>query len=166
MDFQIHKAWVDKMTNAKFVDYLYEAYKICKKAGVDPIVIYIENNSLQNPHYEQVILPEVFRKKDDEKINLPITPDTRDKPYKWSRISGTLEPMIRLETLTFNIREKDNPHMIRLKKQFKNANSNAKALDGPDMVEGGVVIINDKIVVELSSGGIESQQREPNKHRL
>lgn len=166
MDFQIHKAWVDKMTNAKFVDYLYEAYKICKKAGVDPIVVYIENNSLQNPYYEQVILPEIFQKKDEQKINLPITPDTRDKPYKWSRISGTLEPMIRLETLTFNIREKDNPHMIRLKKQFKNANSNAKALDGPDMVEGGVVIINDKIVVELASGGIESQQREPNRHRL
>lgn len=166
LDFQIFKVWVDKMTNAKFVDYLYEAYKICKKAGVDPIVIYIENNSLQNPHYEQVILPEVFRKKDTEKINLPITPDDRDKPNKWSRISGTLEPMIRLETLTFNEKEKDNPHMIRLKKQFKNANSKAKKLDGPDMCEGGVTIINDRIIVDAATGGIESQHREPSKHRL
>lgn len=165
LDFQIFKVWLDKMTNAKFVDYLYEAYKICKKAGVDPIVIYIENNSLQNPHYTQVILPEVFRKRETEKINLPITPDDRDKPHKWSRISGTLEHMIRLETLTFNENEKDNPHMIRLKKQFKNANSKAKRLDGPDMVEGGVVKINDKIMAE-AAGGVETQKREPSRHRL
>ncbi|MBU4536976.1 MAG: hypothetical protein L6264_07360 [Weeksellaceae bacterium] len=166
LDFQVYKAWLDKMTNAKFVQYLYLAYKICKKAGVDPIVIHVENNSLQDPYYKQVILPEVARTREAEKINLPITPDERDKPHKWSRISGTLEPMVRLETLTFNEDEKDNPHMIRLKKQFTNANSKSKKLDGPDMVEGGVVIINDKIVVELASGGIESQQREPNKHRL
>jgi hypothetical protein len=166
LDFQLFKVWLDKMTNAKFVEYLYLAYKICKKAGVDPIVVYIENNTLQNPHYEQVILPEVFRKKDSEKINLPITPDERIKPHKWSRISGTMEPMIRLGTFTFNEDEKDNPHMIRIKKQFKNANSKSKALDGPDMCEGGVTIINDRIIVDAATGGIESQHREPSKHRL
>lgn len=166
LDFQVYKAWVDTMTNAKFVEYLYLAYKVCKKAGVDPIVIYVENNSLQNPHYTGIILPEVFRKKDEENINLPITPDDRDKPHKWSRISGTLEPMIRLETLTFNVKEKDNPHMQRLKKQFRNANAKSKKLDGPDMVEGGVTIINNKIIVDASTSGIEYKHREPSRHRL
>lgn len=166
LDFQIYKAWVDKMTNAKFVEFLYLAYRVCKKAGVDPIVIYVENNTLQNSHYHQVILPEVFRKREEENINLPITPDEREKPHKWSRISGTLEPMIRLETLTFNVNEKDNPHMQRLKKQFTNANAKSKKLDGPDMVEGGVTIINDRIIVDASKDGIESQKREPTRHRL
>lgn len=49
LDFNIHKVWVDQMTNAKFVDYLFEAYLLCKKAEVDTIYIYIENNTLQNP---------------------------------------------------------------------------------------------------------------------
>lgn len=163
LDFQVYKAWVDQMTNAKFVDYLFEAYKICKKAGVDPIVIYVENNSLQNPHYEQILLPNIFSKGDAENINLPITPDDRVKPHKWTRIEGTLEPMVRLEKLTFNIKEKPNPHMQRLKAQFKGANPKAKALDGPDMVEGGVVIINNRVAAE-AVGGIEHQKREPSRH--
>lgn len=163
LNFQVYKVWLDQMTNAKFVDYLFEAYKICKKAGVDIIVIYIENNTLQNSHYTQIILPSVFSRQDIENIFLPITPDERIKPHKWTRIEGTLEPMVRLEKLTFNAKEKDNPHMQRLKAQFKNANPKAKALDGPDMVEGGVVKIKDKVVAE-AEGGIESKKREPSRH--
>lgn len=165
LKYQIYKAWVDQMTNAKFVDYLFEAYNICVKAGVDPIVIYVENNTLQNPHYQGILLPAVFKKQEDENITLPITPDDRDKPHKWTRIEGNLEPQIRLEHMTFNASEKDNPHMIRLKAQFKNANPRSKALDGPDMVEGGYVKIRDKKKAE-EAGGIDMWKRQPSKHRL
>jgi len=165
LDFQVYKAWVDRMTNAKFVDYLFEAYRICKQAGVDPIVIFVENNTLQNSHYEQVLLPAIFNKQEGENINLPITPDERKKPHKWTRIEGTLEVLIRLARLTFNMREKENPHMIRLKKQFTNANPKSKALDGPDMVEGGVKIIQNKIAAE-TVGGVDIYERKPSRHRL
>lgn len=165
LKYQVYKAWLDRMTNAKFVDYLFEAYKICTNAGVDVIVIYVENNTLQNPHYKDVLLPAVFKKQESENINLPITPDERLKPHKWTRIEGTLEPMVRLESLTFNVKEKDNPHMQRLKKQFKNANPRSKALDGPDFVEGGVVIIRNKVAAE-TAGGVESFERKPSRHRL
>lgn len=89
------------MTNAKFVDYLFEAYLLCKKAEVDTIYIYIENNTLQNPFYEQVFLPMIYEKSMAIKTILPITPDTRQKPEKWSRIEGKLEPLIRLEKTDF-----------------------------------------------------------------
>ena len=72
---------------------------------------------------------------------------------------------MRLEYLTFNEREKENPHMMRLKAQFKNANAKAKLLDGPDMVEGAVDIIDVKRASE-ALGAVESVQRQPSRHRL
>ncbi|MBO4233893.1 hypothetical protein FO675_06195 [Riemerella anatipestifer] len=163
--YNIHKAWVDQMTNAKFVDYLFEAFTICQNAGVDPIFIYIENNTLQNPFYEQVLLPMIYQKSVERNIALPIRPDERKKPEKWTRIEGTLEPLVRLEQLTFNAKEKDNPHMGRLKAQFKNANAKAKLLDGPDMVEGAVTIIKEKKASQ-ALGAIDLIERAPSKHRL
>lgn len=165
LDYNIHKVWLDQMTNAKFVDYLFEAYNLCKRAGVEPIYIYIENNTLQNPFYEQVFLPMIYEKSMAMKIVLPITPDMRKKPDKWARIEGKLEPLVRLEKLTFNEREKNNPHMIRLKAQFKNANAKAKLMDGPDMVEGGVSIIEIKKITEATHS-IETFERVPSRHRI
>ncbi|WP_102980128.1 hypothetical protein [Chryseobacterium scophthalmum] len=165
LKYNIHKAWVEQMTNSKFIDYLFEAYQICKDAGVEVIYIYIENNTLQNPFYEQVLLPLIYQKSQETGIILPIRPDERKKPDKWTRIEGKLEPLVRLEHLTFNEREAKNPHMIRLKAQFKNANSKAKLLDGPDMVEGGVSIIDVKRAAQ-AVGAVETWKREPSRHRL
>ncbi|WP_234111767.1 hypothetical protein [Chryseobacterium sp. R2A-55] len=165
LDFQIFKVWLDTMTNAKFVDYLFEAFFICRDAGVDPILIYIENNTLQNPFYEQVFLPMIYEKSLQVNVALPVRPDERKKPDKWTRIEGTLEPLVRLERMTFNEKESKNPHMQRLKKQFKNANAKAKLLDGPDMVEGAVVIINDK-KAEQAMGAITMVERQPSRHRI
>lgn len=165
LDFQIYKVWVDQMTNSKFIEYLFEAFLLCKKAGVEVIYIYIENNTLQNPFYEQVLLPLIYEKSQQLGVILPIRPDERKKPEKWTRIEGKLEPLVRLEKLTFNEKEKDNPHMMRLKAQFKNANSKAKLLDGPDMVEGAVTIIDEKRATE-ALGAVEIWERKPSRHRL
>nr|DAX33927.1 MAG TPA: Large Terminase [Caudoviricetes sp.] len=165
MEYSVHKAWVNQMSNASFVDYLFEAYLICKNAGVEPIYIYIENNTLQNPFYEQVFLPMIYKKSLELNIALPIRPDERKKPEKWARIEGKLEPLVRLERLTFNIKEKDNPHMQRLKAQFKNANAKAKLLDGPDMVEGAITIIDNKRV-EQATGAVELIPRKSSPHRI
>ncbi len=165
IDYYVNKVWVDQMSNAQFCEYMFEAHDICKKAGVDPIYIWIENNSLQNPFYEQVILPHIYRIGDERNTFLPIRPDDRKKPEKYARIEGTLEPLNRLGHLIFNIIEKASPHMERMVAQFTNFNRKAKLMDGPDAVEGAVKIAQD-IAISKSTGSIESFKRKANKHRL
>ncbi|MES2238869.1 MAG: hypothetical protein V4497_01290 [Bacteroidota bacterium] len=165
LNYYLYKVWVDQMSNAQFCEYLFEAHDICKKAGVDPIYIWIENNSLQNPFYEQVILPHIYRIGNERNTFLPIRPDDRKKPEKYARIEGTLEPLNRLGHLIFNIIEKANPHMERMVAQFTNFSRKAKLMDGPDAVEGAVKIAQD-IVISNSTGAIETFQRKANKHRM
>src|SRR5690625_6593747 len=85
----LHTVWLDNVSNAQFVQWIYAACLILDREGVDPKRVHIENNSLQNPHYEQVIVPliqEHFRK---TKYRIPIRPDNRKKPSKFERIEGT-----------------------------------------------------------------------------
>jgi hypothetical protein len=165
LDFYIYKVWVDQMSNANFCEYLFEAHDTCKRAGVDPVYIWIENNSLQDPFYEQVILPHIFRIGEERKTFLPIRPDDRKKPEKYSRIEGNLEPLNRLGHLIFNSTEKQNPHMERMVAQFESFNRKAKLMDGPDCVEGGVWIIKE-IQITTATGAIETFERKPSKHRM
>jgi len=165
IDYYLYKVWVDQMSNSQFCEYLFEAHDICKKAGVEPIYVWIENNSLQNPFYEQVILPHIYRIGNERNTFLPIRPDERKKPEKYARIEGTLEPLNRLQHLIFNVTEKDNPHMERMVAQFNNFSRKTKLMDGPDAVEGGVKIIQD-IQITKATGSIETFQRKTNNKRL
>ncbi len=165
LDYGIYKAWVDQMSNSNFIQCLFEAYVICVKAGVDPINIYIENNSLQDPFYEQVLLPLIYSIGAERNLHLPITPDDRKKPEKYSRIEGNLEPLNRLGHLKFNKTESENPHMMRLKAQFLSFNIKSKLMDGPDSVEGAVSIIKNKVATQ-ATGGIQMVARKANKHKL
>ena len=161
--FYLYKAWVDNTTNANFVDWLYAAKKY-----VEPqtqLYTFIENNTLQNPFYEQVLLPLIFSKANEYGGSLMISPDDVKKPEKWFRIEGTLEPLVRLGMLVFNIDEKENPHMKRMEAQFKGASPMSKLLDGPDCVQGGVKIIQNKIAI-ITAGGVEIIRRQPNKNRF
>lgn len=163
--FYVYKAWVDQMSNAHFCEYLFESYAICQKAGVDPVYVYIENNTLQDPFYEQVLLPHIYRIGNERKVALPIRPDARKKPEKYSRIEGTLEPLNRLEYLKFNHSEETKPDMERLVAQFTNFSRKAKLMDGPDAVEGAVKIIQD-MEIGKASGAIQFFERKASKHRL
>lgn len=136
--YYLYKVWLDTASNARFVDWLYAAYMVLFNAKVDQKRIYIENNSLQDPHYEQVLLPLAFQQAKTTKLVLPITPDTRIKPDKFVRIEGTLEPPNRMGLLIFNIAEKEDPHMVRMEAQMKAVSRNCKLMDGPDCLEGGV----------------------------
>lgn len=140
--------WVrlDHATNATFVDWLYEAERYIKDEKVDTFRIYVENNSLQDPFYTQVILPIIFEKANETGHHLPITPDTRKKPDKFFRIEGTLEPLNRLGLLTFNESEKSSPHMQRMEEQMLGVSMNAKTIDGPDALEGACWLIKNNIV--------------------
>lgn len=160
--FYVYKCFLDNTTNSNFIDWFYAAkhYIGDKTQGF----YYVENNSLQDPFYEQVLLPLIYAKGKDNNGVLPITPDTRDKPEKWFRVEGTLEPLNRLGLLILNIEEKDNPHMKRLEAQFKAAKATSKTLDGPDCIEGGVFKIKEKTAVE-STNGIECIKRPKNLKR-
>jgi hypothetical protein len=163
--YGVYKVWLNQMTNAVFVDYMFEAYQFLKDAAVDPINIFIENNSLQDPFYEQVLLPLIFKTGEAKNIALPITPDERKKPDKHVRVEGTLEPKNRLGQLIFNKAEESNPHMQRLVSQFTSFSMKAKKFDGADAVEGGVVVIENKAIARGTSG-IEMIKRSRNKYKM
>lgn len=162
--FFVYKAWVDHASNSNFIDWLYASrdYIALKTAAV----YYVENNTLQNPFYEQVLLPLIFEK---GKVHphgvLPITPDERAKPEKFTRIESLLEPLNRLGLLILNIDEKEDPHMQRLEAQFKAVSPNCKIMDGPDMVEGGVFKAKEKVAVQ-AIGGIQTFSRKANSKRF
>lgn len=161
--FYVRKAWCDNVGNNTFIDWLFmEKQDIADKI---PHYIFLENNSLQDPFFEQVFLPLIYERERALKISLGITPDTTKKPDKWVRIEAELEPMVRLQTLVFNIIEKDNAHMKRLDAQFIAASATSKTLDAPDAVQGAVKIIKNKIAVQ-EVGGIETFRRQPNNKRF
>lgn len=162
-NYYIYKGFLDVTTNSNFVDWLFMLTGYANKAK--QLFTCIENNTLQNPFYEQVLLPLIWEmSKSVYKRDLLVTPDTTAKPDKWFRIEGTLEPLNRTGRLIFNIEEKANPHMQRLEAQFKSAGPNSKYLDGPDAIQGAVKICMDKFSV-ITHGAIEVFRRPVNKKR-
>ena len=144
LKYYVYRVWLDTMGNSKFIDCLFEAYQYVISEGVDVCKVYVENNSLQDPFYEQVLYPLIRQKANDTGKALPITPDTRRKAEKYFRIEGTLEPLNRLGNLIFNEKEKKNPNMQRMESQMLGVSEKAKMMDGPDMLEGGVWILQNR----------------------
>ena len=149
--YYIYRCWIDNTTNAKFISWMFEAIKFLKINRVDITRIFIENNTLQDPFYTQVILPLVYQMQDQYGFNLPITPDTRKKPEKFYRIEGTLEPLHRLGNLIFNIDLKGEANMQRMEDQMLGVSPTAKIMDGPDAVEGGVWIVQNREVKKATT---------------
>jgi hypothetical protein len=139
--FYIITCYLQHVLNSEFVEWYYFLHDYV--AGKTQVYNYIENNSLQDPFFEQVFQP-LFKKASEEKGHvIPIIKDERKKPDKFARIEGNLEPLNSQGNLIFNEEEKKNPHMQRLKEQFEVVEPTLSALvDGPDAVEGAVWIIN------------------------
>ena len=164
LKFYIYKAFVDIATNSTFVDWQYAIRDFI--AGKTQPYFFIENNGLQNPFYEQVLLPLIHEKgKTKAGGVLGITPDDREKPEKYFRIEGTLEPLNRMGLMIFNREEQDDPHMKRLVAQFKGVKPTSKKMDGPDAVEGAVFKLKQMIMVQ-EAGGMVAIPRKQSKHRF
>lgn len=141
--FYVINARDDHATSAQFVDWFYEINAAVPQ-GVQ-VYNFIENNTLQDPFYQQVFLP-LFAERGKKDGFLNISPDTRKKPDKFSRIEGNLEPLNRQGRLVFNDDMKGNPHMMRLAEEFTLLTEQLKApADGADCVEGAYFILNGKI---------------------
>lgn len=135
------KVFCEQCTNAKFIQWFYDLYTIVRGHNVQ---YWIENNTLQNPFYEQVFLP-LFREAGKAKgYTIPIRPDTRKKADKYTRIEGTLEPANRLGLLIFNEKEKDSQDMQTAIGQFMVVSPTYRgAIDAPDCIEGAYKILDE-----------------------
>ena len=161
--FYVITCFLEQVKNNTFINWYYDVDDYVKNKT--QVYHYIENNSLQDPFYEQVLLP-LFKKASEEKgYHIPIKPDDRKKPDKHVRIEGNLEPVHRRGDLIFNIKEQNNPHMKRLEEQFKAFKiGTTAAIDGPDAVEGGYFIAKQK-TQQMSNKPMELGNRGTNKKR-
>jgi hypothetical protein len=161
--FYILDGRVDRATNAEFVDWYYD---VNTHAPTD-VQIYnvIENNTLQDPFYQQVFIP-MFTAKAKQGKFINITPDERKKPDKFSRIEGNLEPLTTQGRLILNADKKDDPHFKRLEEQFLLLTPTLKApADGPDCIEGGVWWLQRK-TANIADGAMSLSGKKQNHNRI
>lgn len=141
--YYIIKGYLDKVTNAEFIDWYFRLQEWV--GGKTVLYMYIENNKLQDPFYEQVFKPLIREEIKRRGVHIHIRPDERKKTDKATRIENNLEPLDRLGQLIFNEDEADNPHMVELRNQGQLfALHLPYPADGMDAVEGGIGIINIK----------------------
>lgn len=156
---------LDHATNAEFVDWFYDINEGFGNTTAQ-LYNYVENNTLQDPFYEQVFTPLFATKAKERGFQLNMVPDIRKKPDKFSRIEGNLEPLNRTGRLVFNEAKRGNPHMERLAEQFLLVTPQLKApADGPDCVEGGVFIAGQK-ARQQSAEQLIMGRRPRNKRRV
>jgi hypothetical protein len=138
------KCFLDRGLNAEFIDWYVKLLEYVD-ARV-PVYLWMENNKLQDPFFQQVFMPIVRRIRREKNLSLHIRGDGEKKTDKATRIEANLEPLNREGNLILNEAEKDNPHMRRMEEQFKLFTLRLDyPADGPDTVEGG----NRKIDVKL-----------------
>lgn len=138
----VHKVFVDHANMNTFIEWVFTAADYA--SGAKALYLFIENNTLQDPFFSQVINPAIQAKNKERGKSVHLMPDARNKGDKYTRIEATLEPINRNGLLILNKYEEDDPHMKRLDAQFKSASPNSKTMDAPDAVEGGTFIINTK----------------------
>lgn len=147
--YYVIKGFLARETNANYIGWFYQLRDFVE--GKTAVYLYQENNSLQDPFFEQVFKPLIRQTNDKRHDNLYINGDGRAKIDKAARIEAKLEPLDRNGLLVFNAEEKDNPHMAELHDQFSLFEMSLPYnADGPDCIEGAVKIIDDKML-EASS---------------
>ena len=119
LKFYVINCFVDNVNNSTFIDWLYAAHEQVK--AITQPYVYIENNTLQNPFYEQVLMPLVFEKGKVKNDVLPISPDARQKPEKFFRIMDGPDAV---EGAVFKAKEKIafiSSEGIRFQKRVRNS---------------------------------------------
>lgn len=145
--FYVLDGYLDRATNAEFVDWIFNINNSVPE-GVQ-VYNYVENNTFQNPFFEQVIVPTFQEKSKKYQKIINIIPDGRKKPDKFSRIEANLEPLNREKRLILNIAKENDPHFKRLEEQFLGITPQLSLpADGPDGIEGGVWKLKEKLFTE------------------
>lgn len=160
--YYIYGGYLQQTTNAEFIGWYYD---IRERLGNQTVVYYcIENNSLQDPFWEQVLQPlnvEIGAKRGGV---VPIIADTRAKMDKYARIEASLEPLNRQGRLVLNQAEQGNPHMKRLEEQFLMIAPKLPApADGPDCVEGAIFQLNNYLATYNASAVVVGKRNRHSK---
>lgn len=143
--YYIYKVWIGKATNPELVKWIGKAFKYLTKGGIDVKKMFIENNTFQDPHYQQVIKPLLKKYWDENGFRLPLREDKRKKADKFERISNMADENEDGDII-FNEEEKGTPMMVEMEDQWLGVSENSTMMDGPDAVEGGKWIIDHKAV--------------------
>lgn len=159
--YYIIRARLEQTTLQKMLEWFYDFRDFLKEKT--QCYFYVECNGFQDAWYQDVFLP-ALRNMEAAKGTMPISPDDRDKPDKFSRIEGNLEPINRRGALIFNQAEQGDPHMQRLVEQFQAIEPGLPAHDdGPDATEGAYWIINHKLR-KLAPVIVKQNARRKNKY--
>lgn len=142
--YYVIKAFCAHASNDEYIEWFYTLKTVLGSSV--PVYFVQENNTLQNPFFEQVFMPMIRTKNQLKGESLYIRGDDRVKGDKATRIEANLEPIDREGRLIFNEEERDNPHMIELMDQFKMFELHLPyCADGPDCVEGAKFITDSKM---------------------
>lgn len=140
----VYKGYLEQARSETFVNWFFDLRDWV--ADKTQVYFYMENNSLQDPFFQQVFKP-LFIAVGKKRGIISIKGDDRKKPDKFVRVEGNLEPLNSNGQLILNERERENPHMQKLEEQFLLVNPKLTApADGPDAVEGGYFIANQKVI--------------------
>ena len=142
--YYVIKAFCAHASNDEYIEWFYTLKNVLGSST--PVYFVQENNTLQNPFYEQVFMPMIREKNQLKGESLYVRGDERKKGDKATRIEASLEPIDREGRLVFNEEEKDNPHMQEMQDQFKMFELHLPyCADGPDCVEGAKVYMDGKM---------------------
>lgn len=143
--YYIYKVWLGKATNAEMVNWIGQAYNYLERNGIDAKKMFIENNSLQDPHYQQVVKPLLEKYRKEHGIKLPVREDKRKKADKFERLENMADDN-EDGNIIFNEKEKENPMMVQMEDEWLGVSKDSKEMDGPDAVEGGKTMIDTRVV--------------------
>lgn len=161
--YYIYTGRLQQTTNADFISWYYD---LREEIGDRTVVYYcIENNTLQDPFWEQVLQPLNVEMGAKRGGVVPIMADSRAKMDKYARIEAMLEPLNRQGRLILNQDESGNPHMKRLEEQFLMITPKLPApADGPDCIEGAVWQLNQRLS-GYNAGALVIGKRHQNPQR-
>ena len=141
--YYLIRCFVGRVSNREYIDWFYRMKEYVGSQAT--VYFYQENNTLQDPFFEQVFKPLVREANEQRNESLYIIGDGRDKIDKATRIEANLEPLDRNGQLVFNEEERDSPHMQAMRDQFSLFELSLPfPADGPDAVEGAVNVISSK----------------------
>lgn len=155
-----YKVWLGKATNAEMVNWIGQAYNYLDRHGIDTKKMFIENNSLQDPHYQQVVKPLLEKYRKEHGIKLPLREDKRKKADKFERLENMSDDN-NDGNIIWNEKEKENPMMVLMEDEWLGVSKDSKEMDGPDAFEGAKTMIDTRVVkddMQFASGQIESRK--------
>jgi len=137
------KCFCDRALNSEFIEWYARLQEFVNREA--PIYMWMENNKLQDPFFQQLFKPLVKQYRKDHEVDLFIRGDEEKKTDKATRIEANLEPLNREGHLIFNEKERENEHMKNMVNQFKLFTLRLKyPADGPDTIEGALRQIRQK----------------------